>query len=157
MRKARFFTEERFAAIVRWWSSAAVYFFVGWGTGLGAQANVIDFVFFLGLAIAVAEMFLIAPIIRNMFNTREGFYWRQKSVGQKVVTRLIIVFRSMFIMSLIVITYDVINIAAIKVGGLHPDTVLLPGEPVLFGIFYLIYFTLLTSMTSRFRSKSKEA
>jgi len=156
MKKARFFTEERFAGIVRWWSAAAVYFFVGWGTSLGSQTSVIDFVFFLGLAIGIVEMFIVAPIIRNMFNTREGFYWRQKTVWQQAGIRLVIVFRSMFIVSMIVLTYDVINIAAIRIVGLHPDTVLVPGEPILFGIFYLVYFTLLASITRRFIDKTKE-
>lgn len=156
MKKRKFFTEERFANIIRWWAAAAVYFFVGWGTSLGSQTNIIDFVFFLGLAIGIAEMFIVAPIIRNMFNTSEGFYWRQKTVWQQAGTRLIIVFRSIFLMTLIVVTYDAINMAAIRIGGLHPDTVLLPGEPVLFGIFYLMYFTLITSMTRRFKVMSKE-
>lgn len=157
MKKRRFFTEERFAGIVRWWSAAAVYFFIGWGTGLGAQNNIIDFVFYLGVGIGVMEMFVVMPIIRNMFNTREGFYWRQKSLWQKVSARLQVFFKSLIIMILVVLTYDVINVMAIKVFALEADQVFLPGEPIIFGLFYLAYYTLITGMVVRLKDRIKEA
>jgi len=149
MKKARFFTEERVAGIFRWWMAAAVYFFIGWGTGLGNQNSVIDFVFFLGVTIGIAEMFVISPVIRAMLNTREGFYWRQKSLRQKVGIRLMVFLRSFVIVCFIVLTYNVINMGAIRLGGLDPRTVFLPGEPIMFGIFYIIYFTLITGFTRR--------
>ena len=157
LEKKRFFTEERLAGIIRWWSAAAVYFFVGWGTGLGAQSSIIDFVFFLGLGVAISEMFVVMPIIRNMFNTREGFYWRQKSLWEKVGTRLLVFLRSIALMMLIVVTYDVINIMAIRLLALDPEKVFLPGEPILFGLFYIGYYTLFTGMLRRFKDRTKEA
>lgn len=157
LQKKRFFTEERFAGIIRWWSAAAVYFFIGWGTGLGAQNSIIDFVFFLGLGIGIIEMFVVMPIIRNMFNTREGFYWRQKSLWQKVGERLKVFVRSLLIMILIVLTYDVINIAAIRLLALEADQVFLPGEPIIFGLFYIGFYTLITGMIGRIKDRTKEA
>lgn len=157
LKKKRFFTEERFAGIVRWWSAAAVYFFIGWGTGLGAQSSIIDFVFFLGIGIGIMEMFVIMPIIRNMFTTNEGFYWRQKTMWQKVGARLQVFLRSLLIMILVVLTYDVINILAIRLFALDPDKVFLPGEPIIFGLFYIGFYTLITGLTRRFKDRIKEA
>ncbi len=153
----KLFTERQIAGMVRFWAAAAAYYFIGWGTGLGAQTNIIDFVFFLGVGIGIAEMFIVKPIIIHMFNTDEGFYWRQKSVWQKAASRLLTVFRSMLMVFLIVLTYDAINIAAIRLLNLPADAVFLPGEPIMFGIFYILYYTLLTGMVRRFRYRVKES
>jgi hypothetical protein len=151
--KKRFFTEERLANIFRWWSASAVYYFVGWGTGLGGQDTVIDMVFFLGLAIGITEMLIVNPVIRHMFRTSEFLNFRDKSLKQRVLYRLGTILRSMFLVILIVITYDVINVMAIALFSLHPDQVFLPGEPILFGIFYVVFYGLLRQILVRFKEK----
>ncbi len=154
--KKRFFNEERMANIFRWWCASAVYYFVGWGTNLGRQDTVIDMVFFLGIAIGITEMVLVNPVIRHMFNTKEFANFRKKSLKERVTYRLVTIFKAMLIVTLVVLTYDIINIMAIALMSLPTDQVFLPGEPVFFGIFYVLFYSLLRSVVARFKRKVEQ-
>ena len=63
-----FFTERRIALIMRWWAAGAVYFFFGWGTNLGNQSSLIDFVFSLGVAMGLLNMVVVHPVLKMAFN-----------------------------------------------------------------------------------------
>ena len=40
--------------------------------------------------------------------------------------------------------------------GLEPEAVFLPGEPILFGIFYLIYYSLIIGLSLNVKRRMKE-
>ena len=64
----KIFTDRTLSLIARWWAAGAVYFFIGWGTNLGRQESIIDFVFFLGLAMGIFNAFIVNPALNMFFN-----------------------------------------------------------------------------------------
>lgn len=156
MKKKKFFTDDVLARIFRWWAASAMYFFVGWGTGVGYQSTVIDFVFFLGVAIAVFEMFVVNPVVNSMFNLKNPIKFSDKAIMKKVLYRLKYIARTIIIVIFVVITYDIINFSAIILFNLPEETVMLAGEPILFGIFYMIYYTLIIGLGLSIKRRMKE-
>lgn len=154
--KKKFFTDQRIAGIIRWWAIGAVYFFVGWGTGLGAHTTAIDFAFFLILAIGIFEMFVVNPIIFSMFKVKNPISLSNKDIWYKVRYRLTYFFKVGLIVLLVIMTYNIINIAGIKLLGLGQDQVLLPGEPILFGAFYMVYYYLIHGFLANIKKKLEE-
>jgi hypothetical protein len=146
----KIFTDERIALIVRWWVAGAIYFYIGWGTNLGYQNSLIDFIFFLGLSIGVANILVVDPVIRRMFNLKSNIRYTDISTAQKVKMRLSEIFKSMLIVLIIVLTYMLINILLIKILSLSPDAVPFPGEPISFGILYVFIFILFEKVKNRF-------
>jgi len=156
MKTKKIFTDDVLARIFRWWAASAIYFFVGWGTSVGFQSTVIDFVFFLGIAIAVFEMFIVNPVVNSMFNLKNPIKFSDKSIMKKVLYRLKYIARTIIILIFVVMTYDIINFSAIILFGLSQETVVLAGEPILFGIFYMIYYTLILGLGTSIRRRMKE-
>lgn len=156
MNSKKFFTDERLARIFRWWAASAIYFFVGWGTNVGAQSTMIDFVFFLGIAIGLFEMFVVNPVVNSMFNVRNPIRFSDKSIMKKVIYRLRYFAKTFIIIIFVVITYDIINYTAIIVRGLDSEAVFLPGEPIMFGIFYIIYYILIEGLGLSIKRRMKE-
>ena len=156
MKTRKIFTDDVLARILRWWAAAAMYFFIGWGTGVGYQSTVFDFVFFLGVAIGIFDMFVVNPIIYSVFNVKNPIRFTDKSIMKKVIYRLKYIARTMIILIFVVITYDIINFTAIIMFDLSPETIVLPGEPILFGIFYLIYYSLIVGLGLSIKRRMKE-
>ena len=155
MRK-RWLTDKKIEYILRWWTASAVYFFIGWGTGFGQQSTIIDFVFFLGIALGVFEMFVMNPIINHMLNTGKRKPSKDKTVMQKVFYRLGYFLQIYIILIWIVIVYDVINMVGGALMGLEADQVFLPGEPILFGVFYIVTYILIESLKAKVRRSRQE-
>ncbi|GKX29421.1 hypothetical protein SH1V18_19010 [Vallitalea longa] len=149
--RKKFFTDERLEYLIRWWSVGAVYFFVGWGTGLGNQVGTVDFIFFLGLGIGVFNIAVINPLIRKMLNVRSNKRYNETTVFNKVLTRLKEIFKSMLIVLIMVYVYSLINQLLIKVLSLSPSQVPFPGEPITFGIIYVIILMCINKIMSMFR------
>lgn len=156
MKQKKLFNDQRLANIFRWWSVSAVFFFIGWGTGLGFQSTSIDFVFFMGVAIAVFEMFIVNPIIYSMFNVKNPLRLDGNTIKFKVKYRMIYFFKTIFIVTAVVFTYQIINYGAISLSLVASDKVFLPAEPILFGIFYMCYFLILESLTVNTNRRMKE-
>lgn len=156
MGKKKFFTDEVLARIFRWWAASAMYFFIGWGTGVGYQSTVIDFVFFLGVAIALFEMFVVNPVINSVFNVKNPIKFTDKAIMKKVLYRLRYIAKTMIIVIFVVITYDIINYTAIIVLNLSNEAVFLPGEPIMFGIFYIVYYSLISGLSLNIKQRMKE-
>lgn len=154
--KRRFLSEKHLANIFRWWSASAVYFFIGWGTGLGNQTTMIDFVFFLSIAIGLSEMFIVNPVIARMFNTPDSVHFRDQAVLKRVGYRLRYFLRVLINMVLVVLLYDIINLSAIALLGLENDVVFLPGEPIFFGIFYMLFYLLIDKFIRSVKKRVKE-
>jgi hypothetical protein len=52
---------------------------------------------------------------------------------------------------LVALIYLAINKAAISLFDLSPEAVFLPGEPILFGLFYMIVWIILDALTKKFK------
>lgn len=147
-----FFTDKKIALLIRWWSVGAIYFFIGWGTNLG-QTSMIDYVFFLGLGIALFNMFVVNPIIKHMLNVLPRKAYGEQTLAEKVGYRLSEVLKAVFIVTLIMFVYNIINIVLIQAMGLSPSSVPFPGEPITFGILYVLIWSLLDSLIRNVREK----
>lgn len=147
----RIFTDRTLSLIARWWAAGAVYFFVGWGTNLGRQDTIIDFVFFLGLAMGMLNAFIINPALRMVFNIQSKRPPKDNTNWQRMSDYFVELIKNILIVAIVAVIYIVINRAAIVLFGLPSDTVLLPGEPILFGVFYVLVFVAIESISARIR------
>ncbi len=154
--KKRWLTDKKIEYLLRWWSASAVYFFIGWGTGLGQQSTIIDFVFFLGIVMGIFEMFIVNPIIGLMLNTGKKQSTAKVSVVRKVIYRLGYFLQVYLILIWVVIVYDIINMVGGALMGLEADQVFLPGEPILFGVFYIMTYILVESLKNKVRHSKQE-
>ncbi|QUI24666.1 hypothetical protein HZI73_21225 [Vallitalea pronyensis] len=154
MKRKKFLTENRLALLIRWWVAGAMYFFVGWGTGLGNQSSVIDFIFFLGLSLGVMNMLIVNPILRRTFNLDSNRYYLDSTVGQKVRMRLSEIFKSMLIVFIMVYIYAMINSLLIQLLSLSEQSIPLPGEPITFGIMYTVLYWLIEQVIKRLKDKT---
>ena len=142
----KFLNDRRKAILIRWWAVGAVYFFVGWGTGLGNQGSLIDFIFFLGLAIGIMNIVVVNPVLRMLFNLGPERNYKDIPLIEKVKRRLGEILKSILIVLIIVYIYNFINMALIKILDLSPETVAFPGEPITFGIIYVIVYLVLEKL-----------
>lgn len=154
-RLKRIFTDDRIALIIRWWSVGAVYFFIGWGTNL-SQRGIIDFVFFLGLTIGVFNMLVINPVIRQLLNTKLVTRYTDIPIMKKVLFRLGEIFKSMVIVTIMVYIYSLINMVLIDGFKLTESSIPLAGEPISFGILYVVIWSLLNGFISNVKKRIKE-
>lgn len=142
-RLRKYFTDRRISLLIRWWAAGAVYFFIGWGTFLGRLTSTIDFVVSLGLVMGLFNILIINPGLRLLFNigrkrpTDENTFW------QRISDHLVELIKSVFIMFVIAMIYRLINQVLITLLSLPADAVPLPGEPILFGVFYVFVFVCL--------------
>lgn len=137
-----FFTDYRIALILRWWAAGAVYFFIGWGTSLGNQSSILDFVFTLGLVMGIFNMLIVNPGLRMAFNLTPNRRPRSHAISQRVSDYLVEIIKNILIMFVIGLIYVAIN-SAINAIFDFPDTnISVPGEPILFGVFYVLVWVL---------------
>jgi hypothetical protein len=153
--KKKFFTDKRIELLIRFWAAGAVYFFIGWGTGLGTGPTV-DFIFILGLVMAIVEMFVVNPVIKYMLNVKSTTGYLDTSVLSKVKYRLSYIFRTILIMAVVAAIYGIINNGATVLFSLPDETVILPGEPIVFSLFYLLVFKLLDNLIINIKRKMKD-
>ncbi len=154
MRK-KFLTDKRIELFIRFWAAGAVYFFIGWGTGVGL-GSVLDFIFVLGIVMAVVEMFVVNPVIRLMLHTKSEIGYLDTTVLSKVKYRLLYIFKTMIIMAVVIAIYEIINRGTISLLGLPSESVVLPGEPILFGIFYIATENLFNNFINNIKVKMKD-
>ncbi|GAB5493178.1 MAG: hypothetical protein Phog2KO_33930 [Phototrophicaceae bacterium] len=133
-----FFTDQRSAMLIRWWAAGAVYFFIGWGTSAGQ--SMIELVFSLGLVMALLNILIINPSLRLLFNIGNKRPQHENTFLQRLSDRLVEFIKTIFIVFIVAIIYELINRAIIALLNLPSDNVPLPGEPIMFGIFYVFVF-----------------
>lgn len=155
-RLRRFFTDRRISLIVRWWAAGAVYFFIGWGTRVGNQSNIVDFVFALGVTMALFNMLIVNPSIRMAFNVEPHRRPPSHAVSQRVSDYLVEILKNIGIMFFIALLYIGLNSIINAVFNLPADNVAVPGEPILFGIFYVLLWVLSERIISWVRLRLHE-
>jgi hypothetical protein len=150
-RLREFFTDRRLALLIRWWAAGAVYFFIGWGTFLGNQRTVTGFVLTLGLVLGLFNILVVNPGLRLMFNIAPRRPAHENTYSQKMSDHLVELIKSIFIVFNIAVIYQVINQFLVAVRELPADAVPLPGEPILFGLFYVIVFWYLELIVNKIK------
>ncbi len=140
------------AGILKWWIAGMCYFFIGFGTQSGIFADPLDMIFFLGLGLGLATLFLYNPVAYRMFDiVRKGKIYNQsyfeRSGWQNAALKLAEIFKNMVLVFLIYMTYQSINLLFERLLHLPEGTVTIPGEPIGFAVIYTIYYYLLTGLT----------
>jgi hypothetical protein len=68
---------------------------------------------------------------------------------QRISDHLVELLKNLFIVLVVALIYITINRTLILLLSLPVDAVPLPGEPILFGVFYVIVFVFLEAITAR--------
>ena len=148
-RLQKYLTDRNISLVFRWWAAGAVYFFIGWGTSLGNQQFLIDFVFILGLVMGVFNILIVNPGLRLMFNIGSKRPPRENTGWQRTSDYLVELLKNIFIVLIVALIYLAINRTAIFLFDLSAEAVPLPGEPILFGLFYMIVWVLLDAIAKK--------
>lgn len=144
-----FFTDKRSAMVIRWWAAGAVYFFIGWGTSAGQ--SMIELVFSLGLVMALLNILIINPSLRMVFNIGNKRPQQENTFFQRLSDRLLEFIKTLFIVFIVAIIYEVLNRVIIALLNLPTDTVPFPGEPIMFGVFYVFVLWCIDLMSSKIK------
>ena len=132
-------------------SAGAVYFFLGWGTRLGQRDSLMDLVFFLGLAMGIFDTLVVNPALKMVFNVGRAKPLHELRSAQRLWIRLGDIFLAIGLVAVVMAFYQGINLGAISIFDLPQDQVSLPGEPILFGLFFGSLKTLVLFIWSRWR------
>lgn len=149
----KYLTDRNISLFIRWWAAGAVYFFIGWGTFLGRQQSPIDFVVSLGLVMGVFNIIFINPGLRMMFNLGPKRPAHENTVAQRISDYLVELIKNIVIAFVIALIYIAINRALIAIFSLSPESVPLPGEPILYGLFYVLIFVLFDVVTQKIKAR----
>lgn len=139
------------AGAIRWWLAGMCYFFIGFGTQAGAFADPLDLIFFLGIGLGLVTIFLYHPLVYRMFRiVRKGRIANQsyfeRSGWQNAVFNLAEIFKNLFVVFLVYMTYQSLNLVLEQVLALPEGTVAVPGEPFGFATVYTTYYYLLAGL-----------
>ncbi|MBE7722692.1 MAG: hypothetical protein E7243_24685 [Lacrimispora celerecrescens] len=150
------------AGIFRWWIAGMCYFFIGFGTQSGIFADPLDMIFFLGLGLGLATLFLYNPVAYRMFDiVRKGRIYNQsyfeRSGWQNAGLKLAEIFKNLVLVFMVYMTYQSVNMLLEELFHLPEGTVTIPGEPIGFAAVYTIYYHLLTGlMDTAAKARKKE-
>lgn len=126
------------AIVIKWWFAGACCFFFLWGLG-SVVTNQIVLLIILAIGLGTVNDLLTNNFLRFLESSdREYdkwiiFPWR------KWWTIFLSVIWNFGLLFLVVKTYDGINMVVINAQGLDPTSVPLGVEPLLFGVFYIVY------------------
>ena len=122
---------------IKAWFSGAVCFFFLWGLGTYI-GSMIDMLFILGVALGIVTDLLVNNTLRFIEKT-EGANDRFMMFPKKCTRNLFLnVFYSFLIVGSVYSLYNLINSVIITITG-NADTVPLGVEPILFGLFCLLF------------------
>ena len=153
-------------AFIRFWFVGLIYYLVGWGTSLGLNENPLDFIFLLAIICAACLILIFNPITHYMFDIERNGKVINKDIAKRkiyqgVLLNLVEFLRCFIVTYLIYLTYQLINQAIMNLA--HIETIVIPGEPILYGTFFTLYYELLTyikdlilRLFSYFKNKKEE-
>lgn len=154
--RKKILTDNRKAGILRWWIAGMCYFFIGFGTQAGACLDPLDLIFFLGVGIGLVTIVIYNPIAYGMFDikrrgtiTNQAYYERKG--WQNAALKLTEIFKNIFLVSIVYLTYQGVNLLINQMGGLPAETVVIPGEPFGFATLYIIYYYMLLGLSDTIR------
>lgn len=150
------------AGLFRWWFTGAVYFFVAFGTSLGSQTSPVDLLFFLGVGLGLGTAVLFNPILFGFLNVRrpEGLWslpYSRRKLWQNILLALLEVLRAWFLVLLVFMTYQSLNLLLQQLMDKPAGTIILRGEPILFATFYMIFYWALSKLSAAVRTAVRSA
>ncbi|MBO7633388.1 MAG: hypothetical protein J6S72_03280 [Lachnospiraceae bacterium] len=145
--------------LIKWWFSGAICFFFYFGLGTYLK-DTLDQMFVLGAAMGILTDLLTNHMLTFIEKTeRQNDRYKMVTV-RKFWSLFLNIPYAFVILACVVYLYNLINVLVINVKGIE-DTVALPVEPVLFGLFWLGFDLLFIGMkrllTSIFRDAAKTA
>lgn len=128
--------------LVKFWFPAAVCYFMIWGLGTYVS-NLVDMLFITGIAMGLVTDLLTNNLIR-FFEERSGEYdhWLMFA-KRRYITIFLNILYSWLLIYLVACTYTTVNSVIVTLWQLPDGTVPLGVEPILFGLFYLGYDSLM--------------
>lgn len=137
--------------LIRFWGAGAVCFFMAWGTGR-MLGSAYDAILFLAGGLGVIEMFVIQPLIRYINNTRQPI---PKSVLGVALRRIAHFLKIIVLVIFVFLFYLFINTAICAILARPAGTVVLPVEPILFGMVYTLLYALFEKITNLIEIKKE--
>lgn len=139
--------------LIRWWAIGAVYFLIGWGTPLGRYNNLIDLIFFLGITIGLVNTFFVNPVLKMLYNVGWHKSYGSSTFGERFICRAKDISLGLVLAIIVMGIYQGINSLAVHMFSYPADKIFLPGEPILFGLFYTLSATALLKLIYLFGKK----
>lgn len=132
----------------RWWFSAAICFFIAWGLQLGNQENTFELVFFLGLGMGIANLFLFNSVICSVFEIKRRGQIANKKMSDRTIIEgafyfLSEIFKSMLTVYLVSWCYQGINLLVNYMLNKPLESISFGIEPITFGIIFTIIYQVL--------------
>ncbi|MCM1042660.1 MAG: hypothetical protein NC350_00385 [Corallococcus sp.] len=126
------------ALFIKFWFNGAVCFFFIWGLGIYIK-NLWDMILVAGVALGIVTDVMVNNLFRFMnSDEREYDKWMLLPM-KKFWTFFANIIYAMAVMIAVMFTYEGINILINSAQGGASDQVYLGVEPILFGVFYLLY------------------
>lgn len=97
------------------------------------------------------NIIIINPGLRMMFNIYPKRPAHENTFWQRISDYLVELIKNIFIMSIVALIYVVLNQALIAILSLPADSVPLLGEPILFGLFYVLVFVSLDVISKKIK------
>lgn len=126
------------AAFIKFWFAGAVFFFVGWGLFI-ASSDQLDLTLVLGLVLGLAIHLLANSIFFSMERGKGEYQPFMMFPQKKYWSFLFNLLYGIVLCILVSYTYHFINVAAIALYQLPETSVALGAEPILFGVFCMVY------------------
>ena len=127
---------------IKFWFPAAVCYFFLWGLG-NAVPFMMDRLFITGIAMGIVTDVLTNNALR-FFAATKGANDRYMMFPKKgYITYPLNILYAFVVLALVFTLYNILNIALLRLTGAPEDSVPLGVEPVLFGLFYLMFDSLL--------------
>ncbi len=127
------------AILIKFWFAGAVYFFIGMGI---ASLNTVDqysLVLILGIVLGMVTDLLVNNIFRFMETDRADFKPYMVFGQKKFYTFFTNILYNIILSVLIAYTYNSVNLLAVRLSWVEEGGVWLTAEPLLYGVFYLVF------------------
>ncbi|MBQ4436608.1 MAG: hypothetical protein II879_11025 [Clostridia bacterium] len=144
------------ALLIKWWFPAAVCYFFFWGLGVYIQ-NALDLLLITAIALGFVTDLLTNNVLRFIAR-QEGANDRWMMYPKKKFSSLVLnIIHACVCMVGVYTLYNALNRLVIAVGRLETDSVPIGVEPILFGLFFLLWDLLLIGAKRLFGQALQDA
>ncbi len=147
------------AIVLKMWFAGAVYYFIGLGIASLNTVSQLDLVLVLGIVLGMVTDIMVNGIFRFMRTDRNDYAPYMVFGDRKLRNFFLNILYNIGLSIAIAYTYNTINIIAMNVGWSEEGAVWLMAEPILYGLFYLMYdFMVLgiIALVRKMKNKNKE-
>lgn len=143
------------AVLLKFWFAGAVFFFIGWGLFINT-VDQLDLTLILGLVLGIVTDLLTNRILRGMEQGKGQYKPFMMFPKKHYLSFVWNILYGILLCVLVVYTYQIINVAAIRIYHLPETKVTLGAEPILFGVFCTGYDMLLLQIKKVFAKRRAE-